>query len=283
MKVRTLTALTLAAIIGGSTLGLAAQQAFAQTPMPMDEDPLDDRSRKRLDRMEKVVRELRAIVFQGRDTGQPVVVQPSGTAEMVDSLSRRVTDLEQTLTRLNEQNENLIYELDQARRQLEASQTQVQTLNSRLAPLESAAAAQQLAAEQEAALAAQDPNEAFANAVGLMDGGDYDNAEAALADFVARHPDHAKAAEANYLLGQAYAVRNAHKEAAAAFIEAIRGYPKTSWAPDAMAELSRELVALKRTKDACATLDTLKAKYPKAPAAVTKKASATRTQAKCAA
>lgn len=280
---KSLTALSLALLLGGSTLALTAQHAFAQTPMPMDEDPLDDRSRKRLDRMEKVVRELRAIVFQGRDTGVPVVVQPAGTAEMVDSLSRRVTDLEQTLTRLNEQNETLIYELDQARRQLEASQAQVQTLNARMAPLESAAAAEQLAAEQEAARAAQDPDEAFAQAADLINGGDYDGGEAALADFVARHPDHAKAAEANYLLGQAYAVRSAHNEAAAAFIEAIRGYPKTSWAPDAMAELSRELVALKRTKDACATLDALKAKYPKAPAAVTKKAAAARSQAKCAA
>ena len=282
MKVRTLTAFALAALIGGSTLGLAAQ-TFAQTPMPMEEDPLDDRSRKRLDRMEKVVRELRAIVFQGRETGQPVVVQPADTPAMMDSLSRRVTDLEQTLTRLNQQNETLVYELDQARKQLEASQAQVQTLNSRLAPLESVAAAQQLAAEQEAALASQDPDEAFANAAGLVNGGDFDGAEAALADFVARHPEHAKAAEANYLLGQAYAVRSAHNEAAAAFIEAIRGYPKTSWAPDAMAELSRELVALKRAKDACATLDALKARYPKAPAAVTKKAAAARAQAKCAA
>jgi tol-pal system protein YbgF len=282
MTVKTFTALALAALIGGSTLGLAAQ-TFAQTPMPMDEDPLDDRSRKRLDRMEKVVRELRAIVFQGRDTGQPVVVQPAGTDEQMQSLSQRVTDLEQTLTRLNEQNESLIYELDQARRALEASQAQVQTLNTRLAPLERAAAAQQLAAEQEAALAAQDPDEAFANAAGLMNGGDFDGAEAALADFVQRHPDHAKAAEANYMLGKAYSVRSAHNDAAAAFIASVRGYPKAGWAADALAELSKSLIALKRAKDACATLDTLKAKYPKPSAAVTKKAAAARTQAKCAA
>ena len=280
MKLKTLTVLVLSAVIGGSAMGVTA---LAQTPMPMDEDPLDDRSRKRLDRMEKVVRELRAIVFQGRDTGQPVVVQTADTPAMVQSLAQRVTDLEQTLTRLNHQNETLIYELDQARKQLEASQAQVQTLSSRLAPLESIAAAQQLAAEQEAALASQDPDEAFANAVGLIDGGDYDGAELALADFVERHPGHAKAAEANYRLGQAYAVRSAHNEAAAALIESIRGYPKTSWAPDAMAELSRELIALKRAKDACATLDALKAKYPKAPAAVTRKAAAARAQAKCAA
>lgn len=273
MKARTFTALALAALIGGSTLGAAA---LAQTPMPMEEDPLDDRSRKRLDRMEKVVRELRAIVFQGRETGLPVVVQHADTPAQMQTLAQRVADLEASLTRLNGQNETLAHELQQARSELAAFQ-------GRIAPLESAAAAQALAAEQEAARAAEDPDEVFARAVGLINGGDYDGAEAALADFVERHPDHAKAAEANYLLGQAYAVRSAHADAAAAYVASIRGYPKSSWAPDAMVELSRTLLALKRTDDACRGLATLAEKYPKPPAAVAKKAAATRTQAKCAA
>jgi len=274
MKLNTLTALMLAALIGGS--GLAAQSALAQTPMPMDEDPLDDRSRKRLDRMEKVVRELRSIVFQGRETGVPVVVQPAGTDAQMQTLAQRIADLEQTLTRVNAQNETLLQELDGARRDLAAMQ-------SRIAPLESAAAATALATEQEAARAAEDPEQAFARAAGLMNDGDFDGAEAALGDFVSRHPDHARAAEANYMLGRAYSVRSAHADAAAAFIAAVRGYPKTSWAPDAMAELSRELVALKRAEDACKTLETLAARYPKPPAAVAKKATTTRAQAKCAA
>jgi tol-pal system protein YbgF len=273
MKLKTLTVLMLSAVIGGSAMGLSA---LAQTPMPMDEDPLDDRSRKRLDRMEKVVRELRAIVFQGRETGQPVVVQPADTAGQMQILSERVNDLETSLRRVNEQNEMLAEEVRQARGELAAFQ-------GRIAPLESAAAAQALAAEQEAARAAEDPDEVFARAAGLMNGGDFDGAEAALADFVERHPDHAKIAEANYMLGKAYSVRSAHNDAASAFIASVRGYPATSWAPDALIELSKSLVALKRTDDACRTLETLAAKYPKAPAAVTKRAAAARTQAKCAA
>ncbi len=43
-----------------------AGEALSQTSL---DDPLDDRSAKRLDRMEKAMRELRAIVFQGRETG----------------------------------------------------------------------------------------------------------------------------------------------------------------------------------------------------------------------
>lgn len=283
MKARTLTALALAALIGGSICGVAAQHAFAQTPLPSDEDPLDDRSRKRLDKMEKVVRELRAIVFQGRETGKPVVVQPADTDSQIQMLTQRVGDLEATLTRVNGQNEELAHQLDETRRNLAIYQTQIQSLNERLAPLESAAQAQAQAAQAEAAKAAEDPADAFANAKALMDGGDYDNAEAAFADFVQRHPDDSHAAEASYLYGKALSVRSAHAEAAKAYIDAIRGYPKTDWAPDAMLELSKELIAMKRTDDACTTLDTLKAKYPKAPAAVTKKAAAARTQAKCAA
>ena len=53
-------------------LFLSAAPAFAQVSM---DDPLDARDAKRVDRMEKVVRELRAIVFQAQKTGQPVVVR----------------------------------------------------------------------------------------------------------------------------------------------------------------------------------------------------------------
>ena len=78
-------------------------------------------------------------------------------------------------------------------------------------------------------------------------------------------------------------MRGANADAAGAFIGAIRGWPRTSWAPDATLELSRSLVALKKPADACQTLDELARRYPKAPAAVMTRAQAVRIQAKCAA
>ena len=59
---------------------VTAGPAWSQTPM---DDPLDARDAKRVERMEKVVRELRSIVFQLRDTGKPVVVPPRGTQPSV--------------------------------------------------------------------------------------------------------------------------------------------------------------------------------------------------------
>ncbi len=280
MKSTALAAAFLAALMATSTLAVDA--SFAQTPMPMDADPLDDRSKKRLDRMEKVVRELRAIVFQGRDTGRPVVVQPAETDVQLQALSDRVADLEATLQRLNSTNETLSYDLDQARRALEASQKDNGAVMDRLRTLEAAAAAEAAAQQEEAALAAEDPATAFGRARQLMLDGDYSSAETAFGRFTERHPDAPQIPEAQYWLGKTLSARGAHADAATAYIGAIRGWPKTAWAPDAVVELSRALVALKKPADACKTLDELNRRY-KPSAAVAGRAATARAQAKCAA
>ena len=122
-----------------------------------------------------------------------------------------------------------------------------------------------------------------AETVQLMLAGDYDGAEAAFSAYVANYPDAPRANEASYWWGKTLSVRGAHSDAARAYISAIRGWPQTAWAPDAVVELSRALVALKKPADACQTLGELGRRYPKAPAAVASRAAAVRTQAKCAA
>src|SRR6185295_7061161 len=83
-------ALTCTALVVLGTAGVAA----SQTPI---EDPLDIRDAKRVDRMEKAVRELRAIVFQLRDTGKPVVVQPADTDARMGEFASKLSDLEGAL------------------------------------------------------------------------------------------------------------------------------------------------------------------------------------------
>lgn len=260
--------------------------AAAQTAMP---DPLDDRSVKRLDKMEKVVRELRAIVFQGRDTGKPVVVQAAETDAQIAAMSERMRDLEQTLTKLNGQNEGLTHDLDQARRANESEKARADALDQRLAALEkriadqeAAAAAAAAATPVAAAPTSTDPNAAFKSARQLLLDGDYGGAEQAFAGYVEAFPDSPKAPEARYWLGETQFVREAYSDAAGSYLGAVRGWPQTSWAPDAVLKLSRSLVALKKPADACKTLDELSRRYPKAPTQVTAKATATRVTAKCA-
>lgn len=270
-------------------ISLIATTALAQVPM----DPLDARDARRLDRMEQVMRELRSIVFQGRDSGKPVVVQPAETDYQLQQVTRRLGELEQSLTRMTGDVENATRQAELAKRDAEALRAENKALSDRLAAFESNAAAEtapNLSGGLSGGLAGgPSPNaglsasEAFSQSRQAMLAGDYTMAEAGFRDYVAEHADTAKGPEARYWLGKTLTARGAHADAAGAYIGAIRGWPATSWAPDAVVELSRSLIALKKPADACQTLDEFKRRYSKAPPAVQSRAAAARSQAKCAA
>src|SRR5271154_6532943 len=126
----------LAAALAAVSLTAGAGHAFAQVSL---DEPLDERSAKRLDRMEKAVKELRAIVFQGRETGTPVVVQPADTQSQLGGLGDKVGDITQTLARVNGELEVIKHDLDEARQAVSDLRAENVTLKDRVAALESAA------------------------------------------------------------------------------------------------------------------------------------------------
>ena len=124
-----------------------AAPAFAQVPL----DPLDDHSAKRLDRMEQALREIRAIVFQGRETGKPVVVEPAETDSQLAAIGQKLDDLQQAVTRLTGQLESAGHDVDQARHEADALREENGALTARVAALEQKVAAAQAAAAAAAA------------------------------------------------------------------------------------------------------------------------------------
>jgi len=95
----------------------------------------------RVDRLEKQVKELRAIVYQARDTGHPVEVRPEGPDPAVAALTQRVDDLEVTLRKLQGELEQSNHGAELARSALDAEltdrTTQAQGLTDRVTRLES--------------------------------------------------------------------------------------------------------------------------------------------------
>lgn len=264
---------------------LVTAPAVAQTPI---DESISKRDARRLDQMEKVVKEMRDIVFKGRDTGGPVVVQPADTDARLAEFNRRLGDLEQSLTRINGALESTAHDLDQARRDNAALRDQLKALNDRLAGLEQRQAEAAApppsapAAPAEAqAEAGGDPAQAFARARQLMLSGEYDSAEEAFRTYVQTYPDAPKAPEARYWWGKTLSAKGSHAEAATAYLGAIRNWPQTAWAPDATVELARELTATKRLEPACQILAELPKRYPKATATVKSRAAAAAAQAKC--
>jgi tol-pal system protein YbgF len=267
----------------------AGGPTVAQTPI---DDSLDAHSARRVDNLEKVVRELRAIVFQGRETGAPVVIQPAETQGQINALTDHLGDLDRTLTRMNGEMEVIKHDLDQARQEdndlraqnaalreeMRALDQRVQGLSAPPPPPPAPAAA-----EPPPAIAppANDATAAFTAARTLWQSGDNAGAEAAFRDFTDRYGESSRVAEARYYLGKTLIARSAWPEAATADIGALRGWPQTRWAPDAVLDLSRALVGLGKTADACKTLDELGRRYPKATAAVLAGAKSVRRQAAC--
>lgn len=145
------------------TAGLIAALALSGLALVSPAGAQQTDTDRRLDRMEKQLRETRAIVFQGRDTGQPVVVKPEGPDPAVTALQSRVDDMDQTVRRLSGQVEVSAHDLDEARHNAQQAhdsvielRAQLQAMTDRVSKLEA-----QLAAQQQQAAAQPPPQPAY--------------------------------------------------------------------------------------------------------------------------
>jgi len=280
---------TLLATAGGLVLAAAlAASASAQS----DTD-------RRLDRLDKEMREIRAIVFQGRDTGQPVVVKPEGPDPAVEALQGKIDQQDQAVRTLSGQVEVLMHDLEEAKRQ-NASAHDAETelrgevkalqdqLNRSQAPPAPPEPQQQAAPQAEPSApgtggAAPSEAAAFKAAKAQLTGGDYAGAADALNAYLQQYGSSAHAREAYYLLGESYYVRSLYGDATTAYARALKDWPKTAWAPDATVKLSRALSQTNRSDQACSALGEFDRRYAAtAIKAVKARAAATATAAKCA-
>ena len=273
--------------------------AVSTSAQAQGDNPLD----RRMDRLEKDVRQLKSIFTQARDTGQPVTVRLTSDPDpSVAALQTRVDDLEAAARSRNAQIETLAHDAAVARKDAADANAHAQALEDRLAKLEARLGAAaggmgpsastapspftapaQSAAQSPAAPSAGGADDAFRQAKQLLLDGQYAAASNAFQSFVAAYGDTAHAPEARYWLGETLFIRGLYSDAAAAYIGAVRGWPKTAWAPDAVVKLARALVALNKAPDACRTLDELGRRYPAASASTKARAADTRAAAKCAA
>ena len=269
-------------LAAAAVLSVCAGQVVAQTAL---DDPLDDHSAKRVDRMEKVVRELRAIVFQGRDTGHPVVVQPADTDSRLASISDRLSDAQQAISKLNGELEVVRHDVDDSRQQTSDLKAANAVLQAKITALEAApqpqSAPQPVGPGPAAEPAPEAPSSQLNGAEAAVRGGDFASAEPALRDYIDHYGDGRRGPEARFYLAKALMARHEWADAATAEIGAVRGWPKTRWAPEAIVDLSRDLVALKKPADACQALDELSRRYPKSSPEVIRDAADLRTRAKC--
>ena len=111
-------------------------------------------------------------------------------------------------------------------------------------------------------LPAGSASEQYNYAFGLLKQADYPAAEEALKSFIQQHPDDGLAGSAQYWLGETYYARGSYAEAASAFAEGYKRYPKGPKAADDLLKLGISLGKANQRRNACIALAQLDRDFP---------------------
>jgi tol-pal system protein YbgF len=112
------------------------------------------------------------------------------------------------------------------------------------------------------------PQDEYDLAYGYVLHKDYALAEQSFREFLRKHPDEQLVPDAYYWLGESLYQRQRYRDAAESFLAVSTKHEKSGKAPNALLRLGQSLAAMNQKEAACATLNEVGRKYPKAPASV---------------
>jgi tol-pal system protein YbgF len=189
----------------------------------------------------------------------------------------RMNQLQQTITMLTGQIEQLQYKNQQLQQQLEKMQTDYDFRLDQLegkkggAPRPPSGPPPQAAhppAGQNTAAAAPaggaQGEQLYHDAFKLLQDGDYAGAEKAFRAFVQRNPKHPLAGNAQYWLGETFYARRDYQNAMVSFAEGYKVYKTSPKGPDNLLKLGITLAVLHKKQEACAVFARFNQDYPRA-------------------
>jgi TolA-binding protein len=293
-----LTALALVLGVGGAAVMVAPHAAHAQ--LFSNDDDKDDPNQKptdstvwdvkRLQQLDRNVRKLERSVsrIENKNGAPPILIEPDpevvALQATVDAQQTKIEDQAAVITRLTGSLEEAQHTNQVLTGQVQALAAKVDTLTKR-ADLTEAHVKDldaQLAPPPPPPPSKGDPQSDFEQAFNLMTGGRVDDAGRAFEAFTTTWPEASQLPEAWFRLGQIRAMKQDNTGAIAAYASALKGWPKTAWAPEATVKLAGALVDTNRPSDACMALGQFDKVYAKMASADSKAAAkALRVRAKC--
>ena len=265
----------------------------------------------RLSAMESQMRAVQRQVFAGGDKRyfQPEIgpASPVGegavgadadaaaSANLLVNMGQRLTEMEQEQRNLTGRIEELQHQMRQIESRLQQSSgdglanvpVQPSGLTDPAAekPPETAGADPAPVVAAAAGAATIEPTDAetvYRQGYALYTEGKYTAAYDALEKFVATHPDHARASNAQFWAGRSLLAQGKTADAAKAFLTGYQKFPQGERAHNSLLWLSRALIDLDQPAAACQSLDQLKTGYPKRlTGQFAADVAATRAKAKC--
>ncbi len=292
-----LTALALVLGVGGAVV-VAPHAAHAQ--LFSNDDDKDDPNQKptdntvwdakRLLQLDRNVRKLERSVarIENKNGAPPILIEPDpevvALQATVDAQQTKIEDQAAVITRLTGSLEEAQHANQVLTGQITALAAKVDTLTKR-ADLTEAHVKDldaQLAPPPPPPPSKGDAQSDFEQAFNLMTTGKVDDAGRAFEAFTTTWPEATQLPEVWFRLGQIRAMKQDNTGAIAAYASALKGWPKTAWAPEATVKLAGALVDSNRPNDACMALGQFDKAYGKMASADSKAAAKTlRVRAKC--
>lgn len=283
--------LTSAAVLGVAIL-LAAQPAPAQESGNLA---------RQVERLRRELADLQRYVYKGGQApattapsngGQPLSTDVGARMQVqitqmqdqvrtmngrVEEVQHRIAQLEQRLDRMSEDLEVRLMAIEDAL----AKGPSAAVAPTREAPAESSvgAIAPAPAAIQE--LPDGTPREQYDFAYDFLKKRQWIEGRTALVAFLEQNPKDELSDNAAYWLGETYYINKQYKDAAKAFLEGYRNYPKADKAPDNLLKLGKSLAALGQPDKACTTYAKLLEDYPNSQPRVVKLAKSERNKLNC--
>ena len=237
------------------------------------------------DRIEDLEDQLRALQRSAAQGDLPVVAASEGVngnqAVLLADMEVRLSQLQNQISLLTGQNEEILHRQQRIEEQLERFQRDVDLRfqdvgTSPALPADEAAVTSTDTAAglvggtvatvaDTSVLPAGSVQDQYDYSFSLLRKGDYTSAEAAFAAFLQKYPADELSGNAQYWLGETHYVRKNYPQAAAAFLKGFQEYPGGNKGPDNLLKLGMTLAAMGQIREACTAFEELQAAYPEAP------------------
>ena len=268
-------------------------QAIAQTPRDYYE--LEDR----LEDLEKQIRTLQRTAAQGNLPEIAISGEMNeNQAALLADMEVRLTQLQNEISLLTGQNEEILHRQQRIEEQLERFQRDVEFrfqevgTSSQTVPGESNPnrTGNSLASTNVVlnpspvdinVLPSGSAQEQYDYSFSLLRKGDYGGAETAFAAFMQKYPDNQLSGNAQYWLGETHYVRKNYPQAAAAFLKGFQDYQEGNKGPDNLLKLGMTLAAMGQVSEACTAFAELEAVYPNAPQTIVDRTAVQKDRNRC--
>lgn len=227
-------------------------------------------------------------MVRGGIIGMFLLLPIVASAQSIGEYEARISQLEQQLREITNQNEQLSFGLSQLNERVERmsrdvdlrlsdleqgkgaaksasspTESQVKPVTSPApVPLGTKTSPAVTASPAPAAGAKGTPQEQYQQAFALVTQSKFVEAEEALTNFIQSHPKDPLAGNAQYWLAETYYARGEYEQASKSFLTGYQSYPKSVKAPDCLLKLGLSLRQLGKSKEACTAFSQLGSQYP---------------------